>query len=243
MGDLLNQHKSCHWAQSQHFSSSVPIPYSTKDWMDMSYCLLGFNTCILWESLQIGKLSAFLQLGTTFLRPVHMPRSCGKQPLETAFCHLETKMSKITRRQGGYSFFLMKKKWKNHSVTCWINQIRREMCRESSLLRQDKKIIKEDCQNILLFTITWLAKENMSVHRLILYLHHCRFQSQPSAFPQLHPSFLRGHSWAWSDPGMPLSSSLALQLLRCLLWSWALASMGRLYYSEWYNENNIATAA
>lgn len=70
----------------------------------MSYCLLGFNTSILWESLRIGKLSAFLQLGTTSLRPVHMPRSCGEQPLETAFCHLETKMSNITRRQGGYNF-------------------------------------------------------------------------------------------------------------------------------------------
>lgn len=64
---------------------------------------------------------------------------------------------------------------------------------------------KKRLQNILLFTVMWLAKENMSVHRLILYLYCCRFQSQPSAFPQLHPSFLREQSWAWSDPGMPLS--------------------------------------
>lgn len=36
--------------------------------------------------------------------------------------------------------------------------------------RLKKKKKNEDCQNILLFTVMWLAKENMSVHRLILYL-------------------------------------------------------------------------
>lgn len=38
-----------------------------------------------------------------------MPRSCGKEPLETAFSHPERKMSNITRRQGGLQFSLMKK--------------------------------------------------------------------------------------------------------------------------------------
>lgn len=76
--------------------------------------------------------------------------------------------------------------------------------------RHKKKKKKEDCQNILLFTVMWLAKENMSVHRLILYLHCCRFQHSP-----IYPSFLREQSWAWSGPWVPL----ALWLLRCLLWS------------------------
>lgn len=65
------------------------------------------------------------------------------------------------------------------------------MCRENSLLRQERKKRKRLPWNILLFTVIQLAKENMSLHRLILYLCCRRFQSQPSAVPQLHPSFLK----------------------------------------------------
>lgn len=194
MGDLFKMTKilwltsepAFHLFCTNSLQHSACAPERTQDITSSLRC----NTSILWASLRIGKLSAFFQLGTTSLKPVHMPRSCGKQPLETAFYHLETKTSNITRRRGGYNF-LNEKKGKNSSATCWINKIRTEMCRENSLLRQERKKRKRLPWNILLFTVIQLAKENMSLHRLILYLCCRRFQSQPSAVPQLHPSFLK----------------------------------------------------
>lgn len=191
--------------------------------------LLRFNSSILWASLRIGKLSAFFQLGTTSLKPVYMPRSCGKQPLETAFCHLETKTSNITRRWGGYNF-LNEKKGKNSSATCWINKIRTEMCRENSLLRQEKKKEK-DCLGIFcclqsynLPRKIWVCTDWYCTYAAADFSHSLQ-QSPNCILP-----FSRGQSWAqWPMdateqpvPGAAEVSSVKLRSCQCgkvlLLW-------------------------
>jgi len=107
-------------------------------------CLLGFNTAILQTSPRMGQLSVFFQLGTTSLKPVNTPRSCGKQPLETAFCHLETKTSNITRWRE-LQFSLMKKRGK--MTLLHAESIRSEE-RRVGKTRCSSKRIKKDCLGI-----------------------------------------------------------------------------------------------
>lgn len=142
---------------------------------------------------------------------------------------------KYNKKAGGLQFSLMKKRGKITLLHAESIRSRREMCRENSLLRQDKKKIAR----------IFCCLQSCGLPRKIwVYIDwYCTYTAADFSHSLLHsPSCILPSSESRAGHGVTQGCHWALWLLSCLLWSSALTNMGRFYYFEWHNENNIATA-